>query len=159
MISLRYISDSLKQKFSKSKDLEKFLTQNFNKLQKEWLSEPVQFYREQYFLWDRVNTLKTANLTDVSRMEAAYLEIADKTAAQLSIMPKKTMDKAVTAYFISNAYQSAKPFNFEPVYALLLTFQDGSMKVLDFDSSESTFYDRSNGRYYKIKEGVKMGKK
>lgn len=159
MISLRYISDSLKQKFSKSKDLEKFLTQNFNKLQKEWLSEPVQFYREQYFLWDRVNTLKTANLTDVSRMEAAYLEIADKTAAQLSIMPKKTMDKAVTAYFISNAYQSSKPFNFEPVYALLLTFQDGSMKVLDFDSSESTFYDRSNGRYYRVKDGVKMGKK
>ena len=159
MISVRYISDSLKQKFSKSKDLEKFLSQNYNKLQKEWLSEPVEFYREGYFLWDRVNNLKTANIEEVSRMDAPYLEIADKTAAQLSIMSKKVLDKASTAYLISNAYQSSRPFNFDPLYSLLLKFQNGTMKVLDFDSNESTFYDRSNGRYYKMKEGVKIDKK
>jgi hypothetical protein len=159
MISIRYISDSLKQKFSKSKDLENFLSQNYNKLQKEWLSEPVEFYREGYFLWDRVNNLKTANLEEVSKIEAPFSDIADKTAAQLSITPQKSIDKASTAYFISNAYQSSRPFNFDPLYSLLLKFQNGNMKVLDFDSNESTFYDRSNGRYYKIKEGVKMGVK
>jgi hypothetical protein len=158
MASVRFISDSLKQQFSKSKEMEKFLTKNYDKLQKEWLSEPVQFYREQYFLWDRVNSLKTADLEEVSRMDAPYLEILDKTAAQLSIMPKKTLDKAVTAYLISNAYESTKPFDFEAANSLLLKFQNGTMIVLDFDSSESTFYDRSNGRYYKVKEGVKMGK-
>lgn len=158
MASVRFISDSLKQQFSKSKELEKFLTKNFDKLQKEWLSEPVQFYREQYFLWDRVNSLKTADLEEVSRMDAPYLEIADKTAAQLSIMSKKVQDKAVTAYFISNAYESTKPFDFEATYTLLLKFQNGTMKILDFDKEESTFYDRSNGRYCKVKDGVKMGK-
>ncbi len=156
--SVRFISDSLKQQFSKSKDLEKFLTKNIDKLKNEWLSEPIQYYREQYFLWDRVNTLKTTDLEEVSKMYAPYLEIADKTAAQLSIMSKKVLDKAVSAYFISNAYESTKPFDFDPIYSLLLKFQNGTMKVLDFDSNESTFYDRSNGRYYKVKDGVKMGK-
>ena len=158
MASVRFISDSLKQQFSKSKDLEKFLTKNIDKLKNEWLSEPIQYYREQYFLWDRVNTLKTTDLEEVSKMYAPYLEIADKTAAQLSIMSKKVLDKAVTAYFISNAYESTKPFDFDPIYSLLIKFQNGSMKILDFDSNESTFYDRSNGRYYKVKDGVKMGK-
>jgi hypothetical protein len=159
MLNLSYISDSLKEKFSKSKDLEKFLTKNIVKLKKEWMSEPVKFYREEFFLWDRVNTLKTADLEEVSRIDASYPEIADKTAAQLSIMSKKTMDKAVTAYFISNAYQSAKPLNFNPIYSLLIKFQNGTMKILDFNSSESTFFDRSNGKYYKVKDGVKMDKK
>ena len=158
MATVRFLSDSLKQQFSKSKDLEKFLNQNYGKLKNNWLSEPIQYYREQYFLWDRVNSLKTTDLEEVSKMDAPFLEIADKTAAQLSIMSKKTLDKAVTAYFISNAYESTKPFNFEPIYSLLIKFQNGTMKVLDFDSSESTFLDRSNGRYYKVKEGVEMGK-
>lgn len=158
MASVRFISDSLKQQFSKSKDLEKFLTKNIDKLKNEWLSEPIQYYREQYFLWDRVNRSKTTDLEEVSKMDAPYLEIADKTAAQLSIMSKKVLDKAITAYFISNAYESTKPFNFDPIYSLLLKFQNGTTKVLDFDSNESTFYDRSNGRYYKVKDGVKMGK-
>ena len=158
MATVRFLSDSLKQQFSKSKDLEKFLNQNYGKLKNNWLSEPIQYYREQYFLWDRVNSSKTTDLEEVSKMDAPFLEIADKTAAQLSIMSKKTMDKAVTAYFISNAYESTKPFNFEPIYSLLIKFQNGTMKVLDFDSSESTFLDRSNGRYYKVKEGVEMGK-
>ena len=158
MATVRFLSDSLKQQFSKSKDLEKFLNQNYGKLKNNWLSEPIQYYREQYFLWDRVNSSKTTDLEEVSKMDAPFLEIADKTAAQLSIMSKKTLDKAVTAYFISNAYESTKPFNFEPIYSLLIKFQNGTMKVLDFDSSESTFLDRSNGRYYKVKDGVKMGK-
>jgi hypothetical protein len=158
MATVRFLSDSLKQQFSKSKDLEKFLNQNYGKLKNNWLSEPIQYYREQYFLWDRVNSSKTTDLEEVSKMDAPFLEIADKTAAQLSIMSKKTLDKAVTAYFISNAYESTKPFNFDPIYSLLIKFQNGTMKVLDFDSSESTFLDRSNGRYYKVKEGVKMGK-
>jgi hypothetical protein len=158
MATVRFLSDSLKQQFSKSKDLEKFLNQNYGKLKNNWLSEPIQYYREQYFLWDRVNSLKTTDLEEVSKMDAPFLEIADKTAAQLSIMSKKTLDKAVTAYFISNAYESTKPFNFDPIYSLLIKFQNGTMKVLDFDSSESTFLDRSNGRYYKVKEGVEMGK-
>jgi len=158
MATVRFLSDSLKQQFSKSKDLEKFLNQNYGKLKNNWLSEPIQYYREQYFLWDRVNSSKTTDLEEVSKMDAPFLEIADKTAAQLSIMSKKTLDKAVTAYFISNAYESTKPFNFDPIYSLLIKFQNGTMKVLDFDSSESTFLDRSNGRYYKVKEGVEMGK-
>jgi hypothetical protein len=158
MATVRFLSDSLKQQFSKSKDLEKFLNQNYGKLKNNWLSEPIQYYREQYFLWDRVNSSKTTDLEEVSKMDAHFLEIADKTAAQLSIMSKKTLDKAVTAYFISNAYESTKPFNFDPIYSLLIKFQNGTMKVLDFDSSESTFLDRSNGRYYKVKEGVEMGK-
>lgn len=159
MATVRFLSDSLKQQFSKSKDLEKFLIQNYGKLKNNWLSEPIQYYREQYFLWDRVNSSKTTDLEEVSKIDASYLEIADKTAAQLSIMSKKVLDKAVTAYFISNAYESTKPFNFDPIYSLLLKFQNGTMKVLDFDSNESTFYDRSNGRYYKVKDGVKMDKK
>jgi hypothetical protein len=73
-------------------------------------------------------------------------------------MSKKVQDKAVTAYFISNAYETTKPFDFEATYTLLLKFQNGTMKILDFDKEESTFYDRSNGRYYKVKDGVKMGK-
>jgi len=158
MATVRFLSDSLNQQFSKSKDLEKFLNQNYGKLKNNWLSEPIQYYREQYFLWDRVNSSKTTDLEEVSKMDAHFLEIADKTAAQLSIMSKKTLDKAVTAYFISNAYESTKPFNFEPIYSLLIKFQNGTMKVLDFDSSESTFLDRSSGRHYKVKEGVGMGK-
>ena len=156
--SVMFISDSLKQQFSKSKDLEKFLTKNIDKLMNEWLSEPIQYYREQYFLWDRVNTLKTTDLEEVSKMDAPYFEIADKTAAQLSIMSKKVLDKAVTAYYISNAYESTKPFDFEATYTLLLKFQNGTLKILDFNNSESTFYDRSNGRYYKVRDGVKIGK-
>ena len=152
--SIRFISDVLEQSFTKSKDLEKYLNKNYDKLMKELLSEEGKLYREEFFLWDKVNKLKTKDLAEASRINDNYDQTADKSFNQLSASPKTTLDNTTTAYFLANSYHAFvydKQFN--PKFTIIIKFNDGSTKILDF-GNENLFYDRESGFHYKVKPGV-----
>jgi hypothetical protein len=157
--TFRLVTDSLKQNFKKSKDLEKFLVKNYDKLFREWMSRELKIYREEYFLWDKVNSLKTNDIEEVSRINEDYNYTRDKTAAQLSISAKTVLDKKTTAYFLANSYQSyTDKTGFAAQFSLFVKFNDGSTKILDFSANNVDFYDRSTDRFYKVKPGVSYPK-
>jgi hypothetical protein len=151
---IRFINDLLKKKFTKSKDLEKYLSKNYDLLMKEWLATEDTFYREEFFIWDKVNKLKTKDLSEAHRMADNYEQTKDKSFAQLSESSKNTLDNATTAYLLSNSYQAFvynKQFN--PKFTIILKFNNGSGKILDF-GDENIFYDRESGFHYKLKPGI-----
>lgn len=150
--ALRYITDSIKVQFSNSKELEKYLKKNFEKLTREAMSAPFYYYRAEYFLWDKPNTLKSSDIEIVFEIDALCTETADKSATQLSIFPKKHSDKENAINKLKNACQSDEITDeFQPIYTQLLQFNDGKMKVFYFSEDRLSFRDADNEIVYKIK--------
>jgi hypothetical protein len=150
--ALRYITDSIKVQFNNSKEFEKYLKKNFEKLTREAMSAPFYYYRAEYFLWDKLNTLKSSDIENVFEIDALFTETADKSATQLSIFPKKQSDKENAINILKNAYQSDEITDeFQPIYTQLLQFNDGKMKVFYFSKDRLSFRDAENEIVYKIK--------
>jgi hypothetical protein len=152
--SLRYITDSIKVEFDKSKDLEKFLKKNYLKLDKEWMSAPFVYYRDSYFTWDKVNAEKSTDIEEMWLLKVTPTESENIAAVHLLSMSKMTIDLKLGQYMISTAYLSDEDIsNFTARKPYLLKFKNGKYRLLHFSEDMKSCLDKSDGKLYSFKQG------
>ena len=120
-------------------------------MDKEWMSDSFKYYRETYFLWNRVNEQKASDIENLWLLEGEMMELKDKSEAQLSLYPRTEIKKDLIERIFNNAFLSHKmPSDYSHHYTYLLKYKNGKYDILYFTSDEKIFYNKTQNRYYKI---------
>lgn len=162
-IRMNFLTDSLKIEFTNKGELANYIKENKNRVEREFMSESITYYRWEALLWDKVNLIdKTSEFKEFINLgridEERFKKLTKGELTEISKDNSRIRFDSIQEYFKEIHLSKYGQDIWKGAKFGLILLKSGKILRIKYDIYGGKIYDMTNDVYYRNKKGKSINK-